>query len=288
MNIKIENIVLDASIQCRATIDTGIVSEYAERMTESDKFPPVILYGTPTQCWIGDGWHRVMAAKQIGAINIPATLSTGGRAEALKQALGANAIHGHRRTNADKRRCVEIALREFGKLSDRGIAQMCGVGHPLVAEMRGQLEDSSTSNLQNPINTDLSEPPAFRTGRDGKSYPVNDFGPPPVPPAVEKDPNGKVIPTKLLPLWARRQEIQDILTSISRIKAAIRDEKDPLFAELNLSYANSHLDQAYTAVKATKPYCVCPYCQGEGCRGCRHRGLIGKDRYDTAPRELRQ
>ena len=124
--------------------------------------------------------------------------------------------------------------------------------------------------------------------KDKAAAPKDDLSRPPTPPAVEKDPNGKVIPTKLLPLWARRQEIQDILTSISRIKAAIRDEKDPLFAELNLSYANSHLDQAYTAVKATKPYCVCPYCQGECCRGCRHRGLIGKDRYDTAPRELRQ
>ena len=157
MNIIITNIEMDVSIQCRAAINTGIVSEYAERMIESDQFPPVELYGTKDQCWIGDGWHRVMAAKQIGAIDIPATLHAGGRADALKHALGANATHGHRRTNADKRRTVEIALREFPGTTDRAIAEMCGVDHKTVTAARvsgGEI------------------PQVARTGQDGKKYPA--------------------------------------------------------------------------------------------------------------------
>jgi len=155
MNIKIENIKLDASIQCRAAIDTTIVNDYAGRMIEGDKFPPIELYGTQTECWIGDGWHRVMAAKQIGAVDIPATLHVGGRTEALKHALGANALHGHRRTNADKRRCVELALKEFPKLSNRAIADMCGVSAEMVNSIRStQLPESGTST---------------RIGKDGKN-----------------------------------------------------------------------------------------------------------------------
>ena len=190
---------------------------------------------------------------------------------------------------------LEATERAKGKLKQNTAVTSCNHGAPTLEELGLSKRESSDAQVL------ASLPQAsFDAVRDGKkslaqvrkeikdAAPKDDLSRPPSPPAVEKDPHGKTIPSKLLPLWARRQEIQDILTSISRIKAAINHEKDPLFAELNISYANAHLDQAYTAVKATKPYCVCPYCQGEGCRGCRHRGLIGKDRFDTAPRELKQ
>ena len=81
----------------------------------------------------------------------------GGRVDALKHALGANAIHGQRRTNADKRRCVEIAVKEFGGLSSRAIAELCAVGHQLVDQVRGPLDESSN---------------ATRTTSDGRQYPA--------------------------------------------------------------------------------------------------------------------
>lgn len=157
MKIGMATIELDASIQCRAEIDVGVVNDYAERMQAGDKFPPVELFGTATQSWPGDGWHRIMAARSIGARHIEAKLHRGGRVNALKHALSANALHGHRRTNADKRRCVELALAEFGKLSDRAVAKMCGVNHETVGAQRPQLAESATSP---------------RTGQDGKQYPA--------------------------------------------------------------------------------------------------------------------
>lgn len=175
MNIKLTAIERDTTIQCRASIDVATVNDYAERMTEGDEFPPVVLFATNGKHWVGDGWHRLLAAEHIGALTIPAEIRKGGRVEALKHALGANAAHGHRRTNADKRRCVEIALREFPKLSSRAVAEMCGVGRDLVDRAR-QVADSATSA------TEACEQygPAFiaateagkRTGADGKQYPA--------------------------------------------------------------------------------------------------------------------
>ena len=81
----------------------------------------------------------------------------GGRVDALKYALGANAVHGQRRSNADKRRCVEIAVKEFGGLSSRAIAELCAVGHQLVDQVRGPLDESSN---------------ATRTTSDGRQYPA--------------------------------------------------------------------------------------------------------------------
>lgn len=156
MNVHLSAIERDSTIQCRATIDVATVNEYAERMTEGDEFPPIVLFAVNGKHWIGDGWHRLLAAEHIGALTIPAEVRDGGRVEALKYALGANAAHGHRRTNADKRRCVEIALREFPKLSSRAIAEMCGTGKDLVESSR-QLAESASST---------------RTGLDGKERPA--------------------------------------------------------------------------------------------------------------------
>lgn len=133
---KLSAIEMDHTIQCRASIDMATVNEYAERMLAKDEFPPVVLFGTRQKMWIGDGWHRIAAAQQVGSEDICADLRTGGRADALKFALGANAVHGHRRTNADKRRAVEIALREFPKLSSRAVAKLCGVSDKTVESVR--------------------------------------------------------------------------------------------------------------------------------------------------------
>ena len=159
MIVNITAIELDASIQCRAVIDTGTVAEYAERMQAGDAFPPVVLFGTERRCWIGDGWHRVMAARQLGVSEIEADVRKGDRRDALKYALGANVANGLRRTNADKRRCVEIALAEFGGLSDNAISKMCGVSNHAVKAAR-------------PVEAIGNSPNATRTTSDGRQYPA--------------------------------------------------------------------------------------------------------------------
>lgn len=74
--------------------------------------------------------------------------------------------------NADKRRCVEIALREFPKLSSRAVAKMCGVSDPFVSGMRpDQVLTVSTSE---------------RTGQDGKQYPARRVVPEPQEPGNDE------------------------------------------------------------------------------------------------------
>lgn len=157
--VKLSDIEMDHTIQCRAALDTTTVNEYAERMTAGDKFPPVELFRNgAARCYIGDGWHRIMSAQQIGALTIEATVYPGARAEALMHALGANKTGALKRTSADKHRCVEVALREFPTMSSRVIAEKCGVGDQLVRQLR----DSRNSD----------EPASKTTGKDGKQYPA--------------------------------------------------------------------------------------------------------------------
>ena len=124
------------------------------------------------------------------------------------------------------------------------------------------------------------------------SEPISKNTPPPrFKPAHPIDALGKRVPEKLLSLWNRGDEIQEMLNAISKIRAICenaRETKDKLYAELNFSNAMVMARNLFTELKATKPYCVCPLCNGAGCRTCEQRGLLGKFRYDTVvPNEVK-
>jgi uncharacterized ParB-like nuclease family protein len=153
-HIHLTAIRFDSTTQVRAEINDATVTDYAERMEAGDIFPPAELFEESGAYYIGDGWHRLLAAQKNGDVTIQANVQPGGRVAAVKCALGANATHGLKRTNADKRRSVEVALAEFGNLSDREIAKVCAVGAPLVGSMRPNC---------NPLTVET------RLGADGKT-----------------------------------------------------------------------------------------------------------------------
>ena len=86
-----------------------------------------------------DGWHRVMAAEQIDARDIPAEVRKGGKDEALWYAIGANKAHGLPMKRGDIRRAVEIALREWPNKSQQEIAEQIGCGQGTVAKVKADI-----------------------------------------------------------------------------------------------------------------------------------------------------
>ena len=295
--IKLSEIVTDAGTQVRAGLNEATVTDYAEALADGAKFPPVIVFHDGDRYIAADGFHRIHAAVRNGATQIECDVRKGNKSDALKFALGCNVHHGLRRTNADKRHAVELAVKEFGKFSDSTLAEICAVNRELVAEVRKiNLLDSSRLT-----------PPPTRIGLDGRE---RRLPPPPMqrrastatttssesganrsqlppPPSQILDGTGWPIPTQLIPLWQRVDEVQEMLTSLSRVKGALRaaqENKDKLFAEVNFSSALSQLDQAWTDIKTAKPFAVCPTCQGQlpdKCTLCKGRGLISEHRWNT-------
>jgi len=158
--LKVSEIVTNAGTQIRVGMDGQIVTEYAEAMQGGAEFPPIVVFRDGSQNILADGFYRLAATRVQGAGEIIAEVRRGTRSDALKYALGANAAHGLRRTNADKRRSVEIALAEWPKLSDRKIAEMCAVSNNFVSECRHQVSLDDTCQSSE------------RIGKDGKQYPV--------------------------------------------------------------------------------------------------------------------
>ena len=221
---KVEIVKLERDgLQTRVGIDERTVAEYVEAMEAGASFPAVTVYlDTAGKYYLADGFHRVEAAVRMGVKRILAHVVPGERIDALKHALGANADHGLRRTNEDKRRALEIAWENRqalfgGDPSQELLAKTCGVSrataqrfmatlHPLqklqveTSDEDGQpvskLQVEATGLGDQPVsNVGVDEtrnplPPQRRIGIDGRVRTV----PMPKRPAASGQPQPKHAP----------------------------------------------------------------------------------------------
>lgn len=136
--VKLDDIHVDPALQMRAATDEDAIDEYSAviRAAVADgctsPLPPVTVIGG----YLVDGFHRLAAARRAGVDTIAATITGGSRSDALRASLAANQSHGLRRTNADKRRAIAVAVQTWPSKSDRAIAKLTGVSHTSVANAR--------------------------------------------------------------------------------------------------------------------------------------------------------
>ncbi len=156
---------LDTSIQLRVGgTDKAVVSDYAARYRDGKELPPIVVFFDSatttgeTKHWLADGQHRVKAARAAGLDRLDALIKIGDRRAAILYATQANADHGHRLTQEDKRNAVTTILAddEWVTWSDAQIADHCRVSADLVAKMR-----KLTGRVA-----------AVRKGKDGKARKV--------------------------------------------------------------------------------------------------------------------
>ncbi|MGB3290959.1 MAG: ParB/RepB/Spo0J family partition protein [Burkholderiaceae bacterium] len=143
-NLKLEQIRTNGDTQSRVEINNETVAEYAEALTEGEKFPPVIVFFDGADYWLADGFHRRHAHKKIGALDIQADVRDGTQLDARIFSHGANRDHGLRRTNADKKKAVLGMLRDAPDWSDNKIAKHVGVHHSTVGDYRRSLAESAS------------------------------------------------------------------------------------------------------------------------------------------------
>ncbi|MEL6343727.1 MAG: hypothetical protein AAFV53_11390 [Myxococcota bacterium] len=164
MKLEINTIRLDGGTQSRVAIDQSVVDDYADAVRDGKAFAPVVVYYDGTHYWLADGFHRVGAHSQAGRKFIEAEVHQGTHRDAILHSVGANANHGLRRTNEDKRRAVLTVLRdpEWGLESNRQIAEWCGVTHPTVGKIRKEFNLGRAG--EGGVIT--------RMGKDGKVYTI--------------------------------------------------------------------------------------------------------------------
>ena len=155
--IPLKLIKHDGETQTRAAIHHKTVLEYAQDLKNGDKFPPVVVFDDGKYLWLSDGFHRFEAYEAAEITEIPAIIKKGTKRDAILYSVGANAKHGLRRTNADKRRAVMTLLmdeewnqwsaRRRRSFADREIARRCAVHHQMVGKWRAAKRIPSGSSL---------------------------------------------------------------------------------------------------------------------------------------------
>jgi len=141
ITLPLDAIQADTRAQSRAEIDIVVVGEYADDMKAGAVFPPLVVFFDQATYWLAEGFHRYHAYQQAEITPVPVLVKAGGLREAILQSLGSNADHGKRRTNADKRRAVEMMLRdgEWNNWPQAQIAKQCVVTPEYVSRLRKEL-----------------------------------------------------------------------------------------------------------------------------------------------------
>lgn len=164
MMVPIADIRRDGGTQLRESTDAAVVDDYAEAMTGGAPFPAVVVFDDGEVKWLADGFHRAAAAEQSGETDILTDVREGSLRDALLFAVEESGKHSPlRRTNADKRKAVEVLLAddEWCQWSDREIARRAGVSDKTVGRLRPAAEVPQLDT---------------RKGADGKTYDVTNIG----------------------------------------------------------------------------------------------------------------
>jgi len=252
--VKLTAIKVNGGTQMRAGLNAETVAEYAESMKERGwgDFPAIIVYYDGQTYWLADGFHRLAAFRMIGvAIDdalIPAIVKAGDQRAAILHAAGANAQHGLRRTNDDKRRAVEVLLgdAEWSQWSNVEIAKRCAVDEITVRRMRSKMETTSTLSKSD-----------VRIGADGRTYNTANIGtnrPVTPKPTVAAS-------TDFAPVWV----LEGI---VDQVWNAMCDNSDPVVMLHDATGARQS-----AAGKAGIFWNQCRQMMGDDIRGYRHTDL---------------
>ena len=310
--IGLGEIVVDPAYQPREyALDEAHAADIAAWLAEDPDrdTPPVDLFRLPSGVLtLAHGNHRYAAYRRAGRADIPAVVHAGDEAAARLFAAGTNKENTTlRRTNADKRRAVRMALDAAPGWSNRRIAEHVGVTHTLVNEVRGRPGEAVAVSGGGPVEVSSTPPPAGRVGKDGRCYqPARRVRPPAVPPGGDgpaigiTDATGYPVPPHLCDSFAEPTlethiaRLEDLRARLGEVHTLIARElaraahpfcrAGPACETLAglVRPGSGVLARVIEALAAGVPYAVCRQCRGSvaDCPDCRGSGHLPAWRFE--------
>lgn len=223
----VDRIRTDGGTQPRVAVSDEVVAEYADLYRQGEIFPPVTVFHDGATYWLADGFHRYWATRNAGRNVIAAEVHPGTLRDAILHSVGANATHGLRRTNADKRKAVLTLLddEEWAQWSDRETAKRCGVHHKTVSSTRelhtGEVRQYDSKD-RTFVHPKTGKPTRMKTARIGLSKHSTTKKTPPIKP-VRGRPRSDPEPEEAARLMVKvygEEYMQRLVTELGRKKIA--------------------------------------------------------------------
>ena len=139
--MKLADIRIDGGTQSREKMNEFTITDYTEAYLNGAVFPPLEVFYDGIDYYLVDGFHRYFMYQRANVKEAEVKILKGTLRDAQFYSLGVNDDHGLRRSNADKRKAVRIALDdlEWQDLSDNQIAKACKVSNTFVANIKKEL-----------------------------------------------------------------------------------------------------------------------------------------------------
>ena len=145
--------------QTRAEVRSSMVDELAAMLEGGAELDPGTVIDDGQKLYLACGHHRYQAHKKAGKTEMRCEVRPGEVWDAIELRIKDNQQHkGAMLTRADKRAAVSAVLKHRPELTDRAIAELCGVTNKTVGSVRESLE--STEEIP---QLDV------RVGQDGRS-----------------------------------------------------------------------------------------------------------------------
>lgn len=252
--LAVEDIVMLDELQARAALSNEVVADYTDALERGEELPPVSVFLIDAAPYLVDGYHTLAATRASGRAFISAVVvGSGALAAAQLHAFKANASHGLRRSSADKRRVVRLALQHpmLHDASLREIAKRCRVSHSLVKQIRDEQERPALPE----------EPAAEAPAAAAPAAPPDQQEP-----AGQREPEDRGAAAPEDPCVTAETILRDALARTRRVLADAPVTRDAV---------TRHAKQAIAEARRMQMI-ECPRCSGRGCTICMNRGKVSR------------
>jgi hypothetical protein len=111
-------------------------------MQDGAVFPPVVAFWDGTELWLGDGYHRISAARRADLVTFEVDVRDGEWRDALAFAFFANATHGEPLRPKERKEALPKIVRQFPGESTRDLAERIGVSNATVSGRTARRNDA--------------------------------------------------------------------------------------------------------------------------------------------------
>lgn len=215
--VKLSDICTDSKTQVRESINQEKVNEYTHLLEEGVEFDPIELYNDGAQIHISSGWHRYLAHRSAGRVEINAIVHVGTARDAFFNGIKANGpspIPYNSLDYAKQLRWMETD-EECSQWSNAQKARWMHCSHTTVNRLMKKFKEE---NYQADKEATEIAPETIKYTRNGKVQEMKKKAPAKPAPKIEEAP----------PVIENSTQVAEMADTITTLEEKLREAQDKI------------------------------------------------------------